>query len=57
MNKYAVILSEGPDSKLKYFFIFECEGEEDIGTNIVKLSEENNLDYLDAFSVVSVGDK
>ena len=26
MNKYAVILSEGPDSKLKYFFTFECDG-------------------------------
>lgn len=57
MNKYAVILSEGPDSKLKYFFTFECEGAEEIGPNIVKLGEENNLEYVDAFGVVRDGDK
>lgn len=57
MNKYAVILSEGPDSKLKYFFTFECEDAEDIESNVVKLGEENNLEYIDAFSVVRVGDK
>lgn len=55
MNKFAVILSESPDSKLKYFFMFECEGAEGIGPNVVKLGEENNLEYIDAFSVVSVG--
>lgn len=53
MNKYAVILSEEPDSKLKYFFTFECEGEEEIGPNVVKLGEENNLEYIDAFSIIS----
>lgn len=57
MNKYAVILSEGPDSKLKHFFTFECDGAEEIGPNVVKLGEENNLEYIDAFSVVKVGDK
>lgn len=53
MNKFAVILSEGPDSKLKYFFTFECEGAEDIAPNVVKLGEEKGLEYIDAFSIVS----
>lgn len=45
MKKFAVLLSNGPESKLVYYFTMVCK-EEDIPKEMESLAVQNNLIYF-----------
>lgn len=53
MNKAAVILSDSPRNKLKYFYTLDFDNEEDLAEKIGKLSKESKHKYVYAFWEIS----